>query len=48
MSKTVVIAKCVVCGYKREIGPGEVEKDDLPMCPKCYSPMIAERAEIKK
>ncbi len=42
-----VIAKCVSCGHKKKIKPGEVAEGDHPMCEKCYSPMVAERA-VKK
>lgn len=43
----VIIAKCVGCGAKREIGIFDVEQGDSPMCEKCFMPMIAESAEIK-
>ena len=39
-----VTAKCVGCGHRQEIKPGEVKADDVPICPKCYMPMIAESA----
>lgn len=42
-----VIAKCVACGHRKKIKPGEVNSGDLPMCEKCYSPMVAEKA-VKK
>lgn len=44
--KAVVIAKCVSCGYEREIKAGEIPKEEIPICPKCFSPMIAEKAKI--
>ena len=38
-----VIAKCVNCGYKKEVEAGSIGKDEMPVCDKCLSPMIAER-----
>lgn len=45
--RIVVLAKCIGCGAKREIGSGEVPDDDMPMCHVCSMPMIAERAKAK-
>ena len=39
-----ITVKCVQCGYKKEVGE---EQRDIPMCDKCFNPMIAEKAEIK-
>jgi hypothetical protein len=36
--------KCVGCGEKKIVGK---EQKELPMCDKCFMPMIAEKAEIK-
>ena len=41
----VVIVKCVGCGAKREINPGQIPKDEVPMCDKCFMPMVPERAK---
>lgn len=41
----VVIVKCVGCGAKKTINPGEVGKWDQPMCDICYMPMIVEQAK---
>ena len=43
-TQVTVTARCVCCGHTREIKAGEIAKGDHPMCPKCYSPMVAERA----
>lgn len=43
----VVIAKCVVCGAKREIQPGEVEAGDMPFCRSCGNVMIADSAKTR-
>lgn len=47
----VVIAKCVGvgCGHKREIKAGEITKGEqpVPVCDKCFMPMIAERVELR-
>ncbi len=45
--ETVIIAKCVSCGYKREIKAGEIPNGEVPMCPKCFSLMMAEKAQVK-
>jgi len=47
MSEIVVIAKCVECGETKEVKAGEVPEGEMPTCPKCYSFMIAEKAERK-
>lgn len=44
----VVIVKCVGCGTIKEIKPGEIPKDEVPMCDKCFMPMVAERAKTIK
>jgi len=44
----VVIAKCVGCGEKREIGAFDIPQGEQPMCEKCFMPMVAESAEAKK
>ena len=41
----VMIAKCIECGARREIKPGEIAPDDVPMCHKCGSVMVAERVK---
>jgi hypothetical protein len=46
--KAVVIAKCVGCGYEREIKAGEIPKGEMPMCPKCSMLMIAEKAKAEE
>ena len=40
-----VVVKCVACGEKREIKAGEVSKDEVPMCEKCFTPMVPVKAE---
>ena len=40
--RIAVQMKCVACGVKTEVDPREVE--DMPMCPACFSPMVAESA----
>ena len=42
-----VTAECVACKARREIRAGEVAPGDMPMCDKCYSPMVAIRAQAK-
>lgn len=38
MSASVVV-RCVFCKHKQTLTP---IPSDVPMCPKCYSPMVAE------
>ena len=45
--KYKLTAKCISCGDKREVKAGEVPKGEMPMCDKCGSIMIAEKAELK-
>lgn len=39
-----VEVKCIACGYRWKVGPGEVPADHVPTCPKCYSPGVPVRA----
>ena len=39
--------KCVKCGEKRTIKPGEIAAWDFPMCPKDGIPMMPEKADAK-
>lgn len=47
-SKTIVIAKCVGCGNKTEIIGGQIPKGEQPICQKCFMPMIAEKAVVRR
>jgi NAD-dependent SIR2 family protein deacetylase len=42
----VVVVECVDCGATREVGPGEVAADEVPMCRECGSPMVAKTAKV--
>ena len=42
-----VTVKCVSCGAKREIKPGEIGKDDVPMCDKFFMPMVPTKAKSR-
>lgn len=45
LEKSVVVTvRCVGCKATREVGPGGVPSDDVPMCASCCLPMIAESA----
>ena len=46
--RVVVTARCVGCGHERDIQAGEVAPDDMPMCERCFMPMIAAHARAKK
>jgi RNase P subunit RPR2 len=43
-----VDVKCLVCGSKRRIGPGEIAAGDVPMCQNCHMPMVATKAVVRK
>lgn len=43
----VVIVKCVSCGREEEIKSGEVTKGDVPICSKCFTPMVPKKARSK-
>ena len=43
-----VVVKCVCCGNKKDIGIGEVPADEVPMCDKCFMPMVAIEAKTVK
>ena len=44
----VIIAKCTNCGEKKDVRSNEVQEGEVPMCDKCFSPMVAERAEFRE
>lgn len=35
--------ECVACKHRLEVGPSQ---RDVPMCPKCFSPMVATKAVV--
>lgn len=41
-----VTARCVGCGARKQIGPDEVPAGEVPMCDKCFSPMVAEKTNV--
>lgn len=43
----IIIVKCVNCGAKKEIEANELRPDDVPICDKCFMPMVAEKAKVK-
>lgn len=46
-TRSSVTAKCVCCGLRREILPGEVPAGEVPICKACGSPMIATKAKAQ-
>jgi hypothetical protein len=42
--KATVTVQCVACKDRREIAAGEVGRGDVPMCQKCFMPMVSVRA----
>lgn len=41
--QVVMVLKCSGCGKKREVKPGEIHKDDFPMCDECFMPMLPQK-----
>lgn len=35
--------KCVCCGFTKQVGE---EQKEMPMCDKCFSPMVATKAKV--
>jgi len=42
-----VKVRCVVCKKTREIGSGEIDKNDYPICVPCMMPMVPVEATAK-
>lgn len=40
-----VTVKCIGCGHKKEVSPGEIPEGEVPMCDKCFNPMVATSAK---
>lgn len=48
MNYTVImIVRCVNCKNEKEIKAGEISKDDVIICNKCFMPMVPDRATGK-
>jgi NAD-dependent SIR2 family protein deacetylase len=45
--KVTATAECVACKHRKDFGPDDVERDEVPLCPQCFSPMVAVSAEAK-
>ena len=43
-----VIVKCSSCKISEVIKEGQIPQLGYPMCPKCYMPMTAVRAEVTR
>jgi hypothetical protein len=43
-AKVYVTVKCVGCGHRQDVKPGQVEASDVPMCERCFMPMVPESA----
>ena len=41
----ILKVKCVCCGYEKEVGK---EQQEMPMCDKCFSPMIVKESKLKR
>lgn len=38
--RATVKVRCVQCGFTREIAPGEIPADEIPMCPRDFAIMV--------
>lgn len=45
IASVVVTAQCTHCKAKRDFGPGEVPKDEMPTCELCGCVMVAVAAK---
>ena len=43
----IVIVECMGCKHKKEIKADELGKDEVPICDKCFMPMVAVKVIIK-
>jgi len=43
-----VEVKCVGCGHKQSVGPGEIESGEQPMCELCFMPMVPIKVSHKQ
>ena len=52
MSEVKIKVKCIACGFTKDVGSEEGRKltkeKSMPTCDKCFSPMIAQSAKVKK
>ncbi len=47
-TEVVLTVQCPTCKKRRDIKPGEIDKDDFPMCDVCYMPMMPKQASMKR
>lgn len=45
--KARVRVRCIACRAERWIGPGEIPDGEIPLCPECFMPQVAIRAEAR-
>ena len=45
--RATVRVECVACKARKDIGPGDVAPGMIPMCDKCYMPMVAVSARVQ-
>lgn len=41
--RTTLLARCVACHHEADVSDAR----DIPMCPKCFSPMVVIKASSK-
>ncbi len=46
--QVTLTVSCSSCKKKRDIKPGEIDKDDFPLCDVCYMPMFPVSAKMKR
>lgn len=47
-TEATLTVQCVSCKKTRDIKPGEIGKDDFPMCDVCYMPMMPKKATVRR
>lgn len=46
MRSPIVTVKCVGCSNIRDIKPGEIAKNDQPICERCGMPLIPVKVKL--
>ncbi len=46
--KAIVTVECVGCRSRRDIFPGQIAQNDVPMCSNCFMPMVPIKARAER
>jgi hypothetical protein len=44
----VLTVQCPTCKKTRDIKPGEIDKNDFPICDVCFMPMMPKHASVER